>query len=258
MGARFRLGRPTERARNLRNEPTLHEELLWRQLKGGRLNGLKFSRQMPIAGYFGDFVCRAKRLVVELDGSQHAGADAYDVERTSALERVGYRVIRFWNNDLTSNMDGVLETIANVAGVAGREPTPTPPASGRGEEAGALLAAAYEPLPPIPRRAPQPHPAFGADRPHHQAAKGGPGVPRLLPVPQREVAQLLRQRRQGLLPLLWLRRAWRRDPLDDRPARPAVHGCGQGTGPGRGHGNAGDGPARRPRRRSRPRVSTMR
>jgi crossover junction endodeoxyribonuclease RuvC len=81
---------------------------------------------MPIAGYFGDFACRAKRLVVELDGSQHVEAEAYDLERTSALERAGYRVIRFWNNDLTSNMDGVLETIAAAADVTGREPTPGP------------------------------------------------------------------------------------------------------------------------------------
>ena len=126
MGARFRLGRPTERARDLRNEPTPHEELLWLQLKGARLQGLKFSRQMPIAGYFGDFVCRAKKLIVELDGSQHAGAEAYDIERTHALEAAGYRVIRFWNSDLTSNMDGVLETIAAAADVAGRAPTPGP------------------------------------------------------------------------------------------------------------------------------------
>jgi len=126
VGARFRLGRPTERARDLRNEPTVHEQLLWLHLKGGRLNGLKFSRQMPIAGYFGDFVCRAKRLIVEHDGSQHAEADAYDVERTSALERIGYRVIRFWNNDLTSNMDGELETIAAAANATGREPTAGP------------------------------------------------------------------------------------------------------------------------------------
>jgi len=126
VGARFRLGRPTARARDLRSEPSLHEELLWLKLKGGRLSGLKFSRQMPIAGYFGDFVCRAKRLIVELDGSQHAEANAYDAKRTSALESAGYRVIRFWNNDLTSNMDGVLETIAAAAGVAGREPTPGP------------------------------------------------------------------------------------------------------------------------------------
>jgi very-short-patch-repair endonuclease len=126
VGARFRLGRPTERARDLRNEPSPHEELLWLQLKGGRLSGLKFSRQMPIAGYFGDFVCRAKRLVVELDGSQHADAETYDADRTSALESAGYRVIRFWNNDLTSNMDGVLETIVTAAGLTGREPTPGP------------------------------------------------------------------------------------------------------------------------------------
>jgi len=127
VGARFRLGRPTERARDLRNEPTLHEELLWLQLKGWRLSGLKFSRQMPIAGYFGDFVCRSKRLVVELDGGQHGNADAaaYDADRTSALNGAGYRVIRLWNNDLTSNMDGVLETIVNAAGLAGREPTPS-------------------------------------------------------------------------------------------------------------------------------------
>ena len=128
MGARFRLGRPTDRARDLRNDPSPHEELLWLQLKGGRLSGLKFSRQMPIAGYFGDFVCRSKRLVVELDGSQHGDADAaaYDTDRTSALKVAGYRVIRFWNNDLTSNMAGVLETIVNAAGLTGREPTPAP------------------------------------------------------------------------------------------------------------------------------------
>ncbi|MEP7007211.1 MAG: DUF559 domain-containing protein [Sphingomonas bacterium] len=126
MGARFRLGRPTERARELRNELTLHEELLWLRLKGGRLNGLKFSRQMPIAGYFGDFVCRRAKLIVELDGGQHADAEAYDAERTRSIEAAGYRVIRFWNNDLTSNMDGVLETIVAAADVAGREPTPGP------------------------------------------------------------------------------------------------------------------------------------
>jgi len=126
VGSRFRLGRPTERARDLRNEPTLHEQMLWQQLKGGRLYGLKFSREMPIAGYFGDFVCRAERLVIELDGSQHAEAEAYDVERTRAIEAAGYRVIRFWNNDLTSNMDGVLEIIAAAAGLTGREPTPGP------------------------------------------------------------------------------------------------------------------------------------
>ena len=135
MGARFRLGRPTERARDLRNEPTEAEERLWLELKGSRLGGLKFTRQLPVAGYFGDFACRSAKLIVELDGSQHVEAADYDAARTRALETAGYRVLRFWNNDLTTNMAGVLETILNAAGDAGRAPTPQPPpASGRGSE----------------------------------------------------------------------------------------------------------------------------
>ena len=70
VGARFRLGRPTAAARDARNSATLHEEMLRRQLKGKRLAGLKFSRQMPIAGYRADFVCRSHTLVVELDGGE--------------------------------------------------------------------------------------------------------------------------------------------------------------------------------------------
>ncbi len=133
MGPRHRLDRPTERARDLRNDATNAEQTLWRQLKGSRLQDLKFSRQMPIAGYFADFVCRSHKLIVELDGSQHVEAATYDVKRTQALEAAGYRVIRFWNNDLTSNMPGVLETILSAASGTERVPTPQPPpASGRG------------------------------------------------------------------------------------------------------------------------------
>ncbi|WP_332787454.1 endonuclease domain-containing protein [Sphingomonas sp. GB1N7] len=120
--------------RTLRNNPTPHESMLWLQLKGSRLAGLKFSRQMPIVGYRVDFVCRSRKLVVELDGSQHGDATEYDAARTRAIEQAGYRVIRFWNNDLTSNMAGVLEAIVNAATRSGREPTPQPPpASGQGE-----------------------------------------------------------------------------------------------------------------------------
>ena len=133
MGPRHRLDRPTERARDLRNDATNAEQMLWRQLKGSRLQDLKFSRQMPIAGYFADFVCRSHKLIVELDGSQHVEAATYDVKRTQALEAAGYRVVRFWNNDLTSNMPGVLETILAAAIGTERVPTPQPPpASGRG------------------------------------------------------------------------------------------------------------------------------
>ncbi len=137
MGPRHRLDRPTERARDLRNDATNAEQMLWRQLKGSRLQDLKFSRQMPIAGYFADFVCRSHKLIVELDGSQHVEAAAYDVKRTHALEAAGYRVVRFWNNDLTSNMPSVLETILNAAIGTERVPTPQPPpASGRGGSVG--------------------------------------------------------------------------------------------------------------------------
>lgn len=145
MGARFRLGRPTARARDLRNEPTEAEKLLWSRLKGSRLGGLKFTRQLPIAGYFGDFACRSARLVVELDGSQHVEAADYDTARTNALNAAGYRVLRFWNNDLTANMAGVLETILNAAGDAGRAPTPQPPpASERGSASDTDRAAGGE------------------------------------------------------------------------------------------------------------------
>ncbi|WP_244655388.1 endonuclease domain-containing protein [Sphingomonas sp. CFBP 13603] len=107
--------------------------MLWRQLKGSRLQDLKFSRQMPIAGYFADFVCRSHKLIVELDGSQHVEGQPHDDARTVQLEAAGYRVIRFWNNDLTSNMPGVLETILSAASGTERVPTPQPPpASGRG------------------------------------------------------------------------------------------------------------------------------
>jgi very-short-patch-repair endonuclease len=133
VGPRHRLDRPTERARDLRNDATGAEQMLWRQLKGSRLRNLKFSRQMPIAGLFADFVCRSHKLIVELDGSQHVEASAYDASRTQALAAAGYRVVRFWNNDLTSNMPGVLETILTAAIGTERVPTPQPPpASGRG------------------------------------------------------------------------------------------------------------------------------
>jgi very-short-patch-repair endonuclease len=132
--AKFRLERPTERARELRNDPTAAEELLWSRLCRSRLDGLKFTRQLPIAGHFADFACRKPKLVIELDGSQHVDAAEADAERTRRMERGGYRAIRFWNNDLTSNMGGVLEAILTAATACGwRGPTPQPPpARGRG------------------------------------------------------------------------------------------------------------------------------
>ena len=111
-------GLPIERfrrasARRLRAKATETEVLLWKRLRTIEIDGSHFRRQVPIGPYIADFVCMARRLVIELDGSQH-NTDAHkvrDEQRTRWLESEGYRVIRFWNNDLTHNMDGVLETV---------------------------------------------------------------------------------------------------------------------------------------------------
>src|SRR5579862_4959667 len=100
-------------ARRLRGKSTETEKLLWKRLRTIETEGTHFRRQVPIGPYVADFACMAARLLIELDGSQHA-TDALrqkDKERTRWLESEGYRVIRFWNNDLTHNMNGVLETV---------------------------------------------------------------------------------------------------------------------------------------------------
>ncbi len=103
-----------DRARALRKPGTPAERLLWQRLRNRQLNGAKFRRQHPMLPYFGDFFCLEARLVIELDGSQHgeqAGREA-DKHRTEVLEREGCRVLRFWNEEVLDNIDGVLETIA--------------------------------------------------------------------------------------------------------------------------------------------------
>ena len=103
--------RLTPVARKLRALPTDAETLLWSRLRGGQLDGRKFTRQFPIGKAVVDLACRSAKLAVELDGGQHATAAAEDVERTRMIEAHGYTVLRYWNNDVTSNVDGVLEDI---------------------------------------------------------------------------------------------------------------------------------------------------
>ena len=112
-----------ERARRLRREMTPQERLLWGQLRGRRLAGFKFRKQMWLAGYIADFACPEARLVVEADGSQHADEAEYDAERERAFAREGWRTLRFWNNEITENLDGVLTIVANAL------PSPSRPAS---------------------------------------------------------------------------------------------------------------------------------
>lgn len=98
-------------ARRLRNEATDAERHLWRYLRGGQLGGFKFRRQYPLAGYIVDFVCIPAGLVLELDGGQHLDARGYDAERTRAIEALGYRVLRFWDDDVLLRTDAVLEEV---------------------------------------------------------------------------------------------------------------------------------------------------
>jgi very-short-patch-repair endonuclease len=101
----------TARARRLRREPTQAELKLWYRLRARALDDCKFVRQEPIGPYIVDFVCRERRLVIEVDGGQHA-TEPRDKLRDQWLTARRYRVLRFWNNDVVGNMEGVLETIA--------------------------------------------------------------------------------------------------------------------------------------------------
>ena len=113
----------TKRARALRKNLTDAEQRLWRMLKGHQVAGVKFRRQQPIGSFIVDFVCFERRLVIEVDGGQHAEHVPYDEKRTSWLESQGYCVLRFWDNEVLANTDAVAQTIFGV--VEQRSPPPT-------------------------------------------------------------------------------------------------------------------------------------
>ena len=98
-------------ARRLRTDATDAELHLWKSLRNRSLFSCKFRRQFPVGPYITDFACIEKRLIVELDGGQHATAVAHDEERTTYLKTQGYRVLRFWNNDVLNQSEAVLEVI---------------------------------------------------------------------------------------------------------------------------------------------------
>ena len=105
------------RARALRGNQTAAEALLWSRLRSNQLLNLKFRRQRPIGPYFADFVCMEVRLVIELDGGQHADAHAqnYDAERGRFMSDLGYQTLRFWNHDVLLQTEAVLEKILQFA-----------------------------------------------------------------------------------------------------------------------------------------------
>ena len=124
-----------DRARQLRRDSTGAEKRLWRALHD-KLPATKWRRQMPIGPYFADLTCFAARLVIEIDGGQHAEAGEYDRVRTRFIEGQGYRVLRFWNNDVSDNVGGVVETIAQALSPSPSQPSAGPLPLPMGEGAG--------------------------------------------------------------------------------------------------------------------------
>jgi very-short-patch-repair endonuclease len=122
------------RARALRREMTEAERRLWLMLRMRQVRGMRFRRQVPIGRYIADFACHEARLVVEVDGGQHDAAAMDEAERRRFLEGEGYRVLRFWNNEVLGNPEGVVVTIAAALWEAST-PTPALPHRGGGRKA---------------------------------------------------------------------------------------------------------------------------
>jgi very-short-patch-repair endonuclease len=113
-------------AKVLRKNFTDTERLLWKYLRAKQMHGCKFRRQEPIGNYIVDFVCQEKRIVIEVDGGQHSTDAKRDNERDKWLKGQGYKVLRFWNNEVLTNIEGVLEVIWNCL----NHPPLTPPLKG--------------------------------------------------------------------------------------------------------------------------------
>jgi adenine-specific DNA-methyltransferase len=135
----------TPKARDLRTRQTDAEAILWRALRDRRLDGFKFKRQVPCGRYIVDFLCAEAGLIIEVDGGQHAEAQARrDEIRTGFLEKEDFRVLRFWNNEVLGNIEGVLVSIRQaLLDCRAPSPQPSPP---RGE--GVLGHASSSPSPP--------------------------------------------------------------------------------------------------------------
>lgn len=111
MPAKRSNSKTMHRAGELRKEPTPAERKLWAYLRGDNLQGVNFRRQHALGNYIVDFVSIKRKLVIELDGSQHLEQEEYDTERTKFLQTMGYTVIRFWNHQIMNEMDNVIKAI---------------------------------------------------------------------------------------------------------------------------------------------------
>ncbi len=116
----------------LRNSPTDADHRPWQRLRGRQIEGCKFRRQHPYEDFILDFVCLERHVVVELDGSQHVEAQRRDAFRTTKLEVAGFEILRFWNNEVSENLEGVLESIRQCLEHRANPSPPNPPLEGEG------------------------------------------------------------------------------------------------------------------------------
>lgn len=117
-------------ARGLRKSKTDAERKIWQLLRSRNLNDAKFRRQHPLGPYIVDFICINEKLIIEVDGSQHQQQQSYDAQRTTFLEQAGYRVIRFWDNDVLLQTENVMQAIYDR--LVAPHPNPLPTKVGRG------------------------------------------------------------------------------------------------------------------------------
>jgi very-short-patch-repair endonuclease len=121
------------RSRALRQNMTEAERRVWQILRSHQMKGYKFRRQVPMGRYIVDFACHEARLIVEIDGGQHDRSSPREAERSRFLKSEGYRVLRFWNNEVLANLEGVHQAIADW--LAGSSPPPQPsPIEGEGAQ----------------------------------------------------------------------------------------------------------------------------
>ncbi|HZB37400.1 MAG TPA: endonuclease domain-containing protein [Beijerinckiaceae bacterium] len=126
----MRKGQKLHLARALRREPTEVEKVMWRLLRNRQFANIKFRRQYPVGPFVADFACPSQRVIIELDGSQHA-ENVSDQRRDAYLVRNGWRVLRFWNADVMENPNAVLFRIGQAIGVNGIHPEAALPSPGR-------------------------------------------------------------------------------------------------------------------------------
>jgi very-short-patch-repair endonuclease len=122
-------------ARALRQRMTDAERLLWRHLRNRELGGWKFRRQYPVGPFIVDFICVEKNVVIEVDGGQHAENEEQDIQRSAYLNKMGYQVVRFWNNQVLQETEAVLTAIFAILANGKQNspsPQPSPPSGERG------------------------------------------------------------------------------------------------------------------------------